>query len=443
MYLDGLAGELQALAPQLSQSRLERAGICILDALACAYGGRQMPWVAQARAVAGAGGAGEVTVWASGGVRRGLADAIYANAVGCHSLLAEDTHAASRVHPGTVAVPVALGVGELVGASGDDVLRAVILGYEAMAQLATTTLTDDFVDRGWRATSVFGPFGAVAAAAHLYGMDARVTADALALAASSAGGLCEWARAGTTEVYFQPAAAARAGVVAVLLAQAGLRGAASAVEGPFGIRRAFGGADMPVPQPVIDPAALAIESSFFKAHAACAFTQAAIDAAVRVHGSGVDPGDVRDVEIHTSTAAASYPGCDNADSFQHPISRQMSLQFGVAAALLDGRLEPRHYEGAVDATLAELAARARVVVESEYDRGLPARLDARVEVAWAGGRRAVATSGDRVDLPPAGVIEKFRRYAGPALGPDVSEQMIRLLGPGEPWTAADLAGRLQ
>jgi hypothetical protein len=43
---------------------------------------------------------------ASGGLRRGTADAVFVNAVGCHALLYEDTHAESRVHPGTVVVPV-------------------------------------------------------------------------------------------------------------------------------------------------------------------------------------------------------------------------------------------------------------------------------------------------------------------------------------------------
>jgi 2-methylcitrate dehydratase PrpD len=442
VYLDDLARELEALAPRLSTAHLERAGLCVLDALACVYGGRRMPWVAQARAVADAGGEGRSTIWAAGGARRGLADAVFANSVGCHSLLHEDTHAESRVHPGTVVVPAAIGLGEHVGAAGADVLRAVVLGYEAIAQVATTALTADFVARGWRASGVFGPFGAAAAAAFLFGLDRPTTVRALGIAASSAAGVCEWAQAGTTEVYFQPASAARAGIVAVLLARAGASGAASAVEGPFGLRRVFGGATDGPPAVAVTTADLAIDRSFFKAHASCAFTQSAIDAAIELHRRGVDPDAVVEVAVHTSGAAAAYPGCDNADSFDAPISRQMSLQFAVAAALVDGRLEPRRYEGAVEPRLAALAARTRVVVDPGYTRAFPARQDARVELAFSGGGVAAAVSGERVDLPSAGVVDKFRAHAGPELGVEAADEIAGLLGRVDGWNARDLTGLL-
>ncbi|MGW6791582.1 MmgE/PrpD family protein [Streptomyces chartreusis] len=441
MYLDDLAGQLAALAPKLTHDHLERAGVCVLDALACAYGGRTMPWVGQARAVADAGGEGASTVWASGGSRRSLADAVFANSVGCHSLLYEDTHPESRVHPGTVVVPAALGVGEHVGASGTDVLRAVVLGYEAVAQLAATSLTEDFVGRGWRASSVFGPFGAVAAGAYLFGLDRSTTVHALGIAASASSGLCAWAPAGTTEVYFQPASAARDGTVAVLLARAGATGAASAVEGPFGLRRAFGGTSGGVPKPAVAADQLAVNQSFFKAHPSCALTQNPIDAAVQLHTRGIDPDAVTAVTIYTSSAAATYPGCDNADSFAAPISRQMSLQFAVAAALVDGRLEPRRYEGTVDARLEKLAARSRVVIDPVYDRLFPERTDARVELLLAGGEQASAISAGRVELAPARVLDKFRTHAGPHLGSGPAEEVIRLLTAADGWAVRDLVSR--
>lgn len=437
MHLDDLAGQLAALPPQLTEAHLQRAGLCVLDALACAHGGRRTPWVAQARAVTDGGSA--ATLWATDGQRSGLADAVFVNSVAAHSLLAEDTHAASRVHPGTVVVPVALGVGEVVGASREEVLHAVVLGYETLAQVAASTLTAGFVAGGWRATGVFGPFGAAAAAAHLLGLDEPTTVHALALAANSAAGTCEWAPAGTTEVYFQPATAARAGVVAALLARAGARGAASAIEGPFGLRRAFGGKEDGVVGPAVTVDRLAIEESFFKAHASCAFTQAAVDAAVRAHALGIDAGAVAEVAIHTSNAAATYPGCDNPTRFDTPIARQMSLQFAVAAALLDGRLEPGRYGGVVDGRLAALAGRSRVVVDPDHDRDLPARLGSRVELVLDTGEVLSVASGEQVDLPPAGVPDKFRALAADLL---TCDEVVGLLTCTDDWTARELTAVL-
>ncbi|GAA4672952.1 MmgE/PrpD family protein [Pseudonocardia yuanmonensis] len=445
MFLDDLTGQLAALASELSDEHLERAGICVLDALACVYGGRDMPWVAQARAVADAGGEGASAVWAAGGVRRGTADAVFVNAVGCHALLYEDTHAESRVHPGTVVVPVALGVGELVGASVVETLRAVVLGYEAIAQVAATSLTGDFVDRGWRASGVFGPFGAAAAAAYLFGVNPPTTVHALGMAASSAAGICEWAPAGTTEVYFQNASAARAGLTAVLLARAGATGAESAIEGAFGLRRAFGGLSegpRATVKPDIRTDRLAVDRTFFKAHPSCALTQEAIDAARQLHDQGIDPSKVTSITIHTSAAAAGYPGCDNPSCLATPIARQMSLQFAVAAALVDGRLEPRRYTGPADPVLAGLAARSVVTVDPVFDEAFPDRRDARVELVLADGRSAAATSAERVDLVPADVLNKFRTRAGLALGrrgvDDVLDAFVR---PGERGVR-DLVARL-
>ena len=53
MLLADLAEQLDAVAPQLTSDLLDQAGTCVLDALACAYGGQELPWVTQARAVVG------------------------------------------------------------------------------------------------------------------------------------------------------------------------------------------------------------------------------------------------------------------------------------------------------------------------------------------------------------------------------------------------------
>ncbi len=441
VFLADLAAQLDEVAPQLAPEVVEQAGTCLLDALACVYGGREMPWVKQARAIAGSGD--DSTIWAAGGQRSGPADAVFANSVACHALLHEDTHAESRVHPGTVVIPAALAVGERLRTPLLDVLRAIVLGYETIAQVAAAVLTEDFVARGWRASSVFGPFGAAAAAAHLLGLDRATTVHALGMAASSSAGICQWAPDGTTEVFFQNANACRAGLVAALLAREGATGAASAVEGVFGLRQAFGGARDPAGQPRVRPDRMAISATFFKAHPSCALTQEAIDAARQLAAQGIEPGAVAGATIHTSGAAARYPGCDNGTSLATTISRQMSLQFAVAAALTDGALRPHRYSGPLDPALADLAARIEVVVDPVADRAFPVRRDARVTVRLAGGGIASATSRDTVNLTAAEVGEKFRTYADPVLGSAAAGVVRTVREPGSCPDTADLVARLR
>ena len=52
-----------------------------------------------------------------------------------HSLDFDDTHADSSLHPSAPVVPAAFAVGEMVGASGRDVLTAIVAGYEVCCRL--------------------------------------------------------------------------------------------------------------------------------------------------------------------------------------------------------------------------------------------------------------------------------------------------------------------
>ncbi|MTD52429.1 MmgE/PrpD family protein [Amycolatopsis pithecellobii] len=434
MVLTDLAEQLEAVVAQLTGEVIEHAGTCLIDALACAYGGRELPWARQARAIAG--GADDATIWAAGGMRSGLTDAVFANSVASHALLHEDTHAESRVHPGTVVIPAALAIGEQARAPLPAVLQAIVLGYEAIAQVASAVLTDEFVTRGWRASSVFGPFGAAAAAAHLLKLNRTATAHALGIAASSSAGLCQWAHDGTTEVFFQNAGAARAGVTAALMAREGATGAPSAVDGIFGLRQAFGSAREGAGPPEIRLDRMAIAATFFKAHPSCALTQEPIDAAISLAAQDIDPDDVVEAAVYTSGVAARYPGCDNAIALTAPISRQMSLQFAVAAALTDGGLRAHRYTGVLDPELANLAARISVVVDPAADRAFPVRRDARVTVRLADGRVVSADSHEQVQLTADAVVEKFRSYAGPVLGSEV-DAIVRTVR--EPFSCPDSA----
>jgi 2-methylcitrate dehydratase PrpD len=172
---------------------------------------------------------------------------------------------------------------------------------------------------------------------------------------------------------------------------------------------------------------MAVMATFFKTHASCALTQEPIDAAIQVAERGIDPAAIAAVTIRTSTAAARYPGCDNAVNLSTSISRQMSLQFAVAAALTDGGLRPARYTGPVDPLIAALAARTEVVPDPAADRAYPARRDARVEVRLLDGRALSAASRQSVHLTAGEIAGKFRHYADPVLGPAAASAVVSAL----------------
>ena len=63
--------------------------------------------------------------------------AAFLNGIAGHVCELDDGHRTAIGHPGSIAVPTALALGEHLNASGADVLKAVILGYEIFSRLAS------------------------------------------------------------------------------------------------------------------------------------------------------------------------------------------------------------------------------------------------------------------------------------------------------------------
>src|SRR5215475_15020209 len=143
-------------------------------------------------------------------------------------------------HPGVLIVPAGLATAEGEGRTGQELLTALVAGYEVQCRCAR-----DFIPstpaHGFRASPVYGILGAAATTAKLLGLDARGITNAIALAASFAGSLIEGQRTGARDADFAEAQAARSGMWAAALAAEGFEGAPTALEGDGGFYNAFTG----------------------------------------------------------------------------------------------------------------------------------------------------------------------------------------------------------
>ena len=151
--------------------------------------------------------------------------------------------AARRVvltHPGVLIIPTGLATAEGEGRTGQELLTALVAGYEVQCRCAR-----DFIPstpaHGFRASPVYGILGCAATTAKLMGLDASHTIHAIALAASFAGSLIEGQRTGARDADFAEAQAARNGLWAATLAAQGFQGAPTALEGEGGFYYAFTG----------------------------------------------------------------------------------------------------------------------------------------------------------------------------------------------------------
>ena len=143
------------------------------------------------------------------------------------------------IHPTAPVAPVVLALAESRGASGAALLTALALGMEVECRIGNAVSPAHYA-RGWHITATCGVFGAAAAAAKLLGLSPARTAHALGIAASESAGLVE--NLTTAAKNIGVGNAARNGLLAALMAEAGYEAAPRAIEGPLGWARASGDA---------------------------------------------------------------------------------------------------------------------------------------------------------------------------------------------------------
>src|SRR5437763_11046767 len=152
-----------------------------------------------------------------------------------HSLDFDDTHADSSLHASAPVVPAAFAVGEMVGASGRDVLTAIVAGYEVCCRLGNALDPTSHYARGFHPTATAGTYGAAAAAAKLFGLSKEQIIAAFGVSGSQAAGSLQFLVNGAWNKRYQVGAAAMNGVIAATLARNDFVGATESVEGKHGL----------------------------------------------------------------------------------------------------------------------------------------------------------------------------------------------------------------
>jgi len=96
-----------------------------------------------------------------------LLDAIFANAITAHAAEINDFCPSAFVQPGPPIVSTALSIGETIEASGEEILNAVVIGYEIACRLPKALGTMNLRTAGLSSHGVGPMFGSAAAAASL------------------------------------------------------------------------------------------------------------------------------------------------------------------------------------------------------------------------------------------------------------------------------------
>jgi 2-methylcitrate dehydratase PrpD len=318
---------------------LERAKMSLASTVASAAMGFAIPSARIVRELERrAGGVPASSVWFEG-TRLPPGAAARVNAVASDAAASDDSDLRSIAHIGTIVSTVSLALAEQRELGGADVLAAMVVGYEIAGRI-DEALTPGRMQRGFHG-SVSTVFGGTVAAGRLLRLTPLQMAHAIALAATSIGGMAISADTSWGREYHAGASAAAA-VQAAFAAQAGFTGELAVLEHPRGFLAAMGGQaidditrELGASWDIVTDMAIKLMPG---AHPFHATAEAASDAA---RLGNVDPRGIEEVLISSSVQWTKFKGEPHPRNL---VDAAHSLYYFVAASIVDGRFSWQHMD---------------------------------------------------------------------------------------------------
>ena len=349
-----------------------------------------------------------------------MASAALVNGISSHTFDFDDTHLKTIIHPAGPVASALLAMAEVTGASGRQVIDALVLGIDVACRIGNAMYPDHY-DRGWHITGSTGTVGAAAGCARLLGLDEKHTAWALGIAASQPVGMRE--QFGSMTKPFHPGGAARAGLTSALLAKHGYTASAKALEAPRGyIQVVSSKKDW---NEITGDLGKRFEISFntYKPFACGIVIHPTIDAATQLRDKGVKAEDVERVELRVHSLVLELTGKKEP---QDGLQAKFSVYHGFAAGLIFGRAGETEYDDHIVNRDDMVALRRKVVatVDDSIDEAA-----ADVTAILKDGRKVHvfvehAIGSMERPLSDRQLEDKFHYLADPVIGKGRTDALI-------------------
>jgi len=416
-----------AASRALPDEATEHAKHHVLDTLAAMISGSELlPGQAAQRYIRAHGGKGAATI-AGTMLTAAPVDAALANGVMAHADETDDSHNASRSHPGCAIVPAALAAGEELGIDGTRFVRAVTLGYDVGTRVVMAMGGAEFSYENSLAThSIAGTFGAAAAAACAAGLNARQMRWALDYTAQQSSGIVAWRRDTDhiEKAFVFGGMTARNGVTAALVVQSGWNGVEDIFSGADNFFQAY--APKAKPERLIEKLGERYEivQTDIKKWTVGSPIQAPLDAIEAICGKRPFATDqVQRVTVRLAPSVAAV--VDNRDI------PDICLQHMVAVMLVDKTVSfsAAHDKARMqDAAILRERAKVDLVRDAELAQFLPVRVTV-VDIDLVDGTRlservSAVRGTPRNPMSRAEVMEKARDLTAPVLGREKSSGLI-------------------
>ena len=407
------------------------------DQFSSQIGNSRLPWSRQARALIDAHHVAGRSRIVTSHATVSAVDAAFINATYAHGFEYDEGHRPSNSHPGSCVVATAVAVGEEVGATLDEVVTAVLMGYEVYARLGVLA-APDLIQRGstrpacWPASARRRSrpgFAVSTPRPRCMRWPSRSAMPSGALECSSSGGSVK---------RVHPGIGVRGGMMAAQLAQAGITGPRAFLSGVRGFYKAFlqrGPAEDAAQRFAFD-ARFEIFRGGYKRYCCCGANHASVDI---LAAYAPQLGEIETVTLRIPKLVNGMVGLANAGVYTPGNIEQVqfSLPVQAAFALLGiGNGYGAHLgylEGTVDmARVGTVARKVQLVEDAGLDQQYPGKFVTEATVRFVDGRiesRFVENSVGTPDNPMTDEVHdlKFMELAAPVLGEPRSRQLLDVL----------------
>jgi 2-methylcitrate dehydratase PrpD len=347
-----------------------------------------------------------------------LVGATLANAFAANALDIDDGYRLIKGHPGANIFPAGLAVAEKEGKSGEELLEALVVGYE-VAIRAGLILHDTY--SSYHGSGSWGAIGAAATVSKLLSLRSNEICSALGIAEYHAP-MTPMMRSINCPSMLKDGIGwgSMVGVSAALLAKRGF----TAIDSLLGNREY---------EHLIAKLGQRFEmlDLYFKPYPCCRWSQPAVDGARAIIAQHhVSPHEIERVVVRTFRAATRL----TVTRPRNTEEAQYSLAFPVAAAIVDGEFGLKHVLGErlQDEAILQLADKVEIALSKELEDAFPERCLCEVEIITEEGQRygsgVVAAKGDHdIPLSDKHLERKFRELAGCAVDPGKVQDLIEMV----------------
>ncbi|MFQ5682578.1 MAG: MmgE/PrpD family protein [Candidatus Binatia bacterium] len=415
----------------LPAGALETAKTALIDCVGVALAGsKEVSAKICSRMVQQESARGESTVFGQG-FKSSPVMAAFANGTAAHAL--DYDHSFYLMgQPTSGLIPAILTLGESIGANGRDVLEAYVLGFEVTAKLAAS-MPDHSNKGGWHSPGTLGSLGATVSCSKLLRLDAGKIQMALGIVSSMASGII--GNFGTMTKPLHAGLAARNGVLAAQLAQAGYTANPEALETGMGFFEIYC-RNLPVV-----PAALGTLGASYaliekgikiKPYPCGGLTHAAIDAVLEIRAQeGLTPEMIESIKVDVTRH--TY----NRIAFRIPstgLQGKFSMPYVLARAMTDGKVSLDTFtdDAVREHRILELAAKVHMTVDPglrESGAGSrPCRVAIRLNNGTSFSRDVDHPRGSpEILLSPAELRAKFVECATRAISKETANRVLGYL----------------